>query len=76
MMLPQHDLGGGPIPARPDFSSGTTAPPMDMEVYNAMMQDPRGPQPGDQNAAVNTDLQNSYKRGNQSQNWKQGDYVG
>jgi len=76
MMLPQHDLGGGPIPVIPDFTSGTTSPPMDMEVYNAMMQDVRGPQPGDQNAAVNSDLQNSYKRGNQSQFWKQGDYVG
>ena len=76
MLLPQRDIGGGPIPPFPDFSSGTTSPPMDMEVYNAMMQDVRGPQPGDQNAAINSDLQNSYKRGNQSQFWKQGEYVG
>jgi len=57
-----NDMGGGPI--YPDFSSGTTAPPMDMAIYNDMMQDVRG------------DLQNSYKRGNQSQAWNQGEYVG
>ena len=56
-----NDMGGGPIP---DFSSGTTAPPNDMPIYNSMMQDVRG------------DLVNSYKRGNQSQAWNIGEYNG
>jgi len=60
MNLPQHDIGGGPI--YPDFTSGTTSPPNDMPIYNDMIQDVRG------------DLQNSYKRGNQSQPWDIGDY--
>ena len=62
MMLPQHDIGGGPV--YPDFSSVTTSPPNDMPIYNDMMQDVRG------------DLQNSYKRGNQSQAWNIGEYDG
>ena len=62
MMLPQHDIGGGPI--YPDFTSGTTSPPMDMAIYNDMIQDVRG------------DLNNSYKRGNQSQAWNIGEYNG
>ena len=57
-----NDMGGGPI--YPDFTSGTTSPPNDMAIYNDMMQDVRG------------DLQNSYKRGNQSQPWRIGDYNG
>ena len=57
-----NDMGGGPVPPNPDFTSGTTAPPMDMPIYNDMMQDVRG------------DLKNSYKRGNQSQPWNIGDY--
>jgi len=35
-----NDMGGGPI--FPDFTSGTTAPPMDMAIYNDMMRDVRG----------------------------------
>jgi len=55
-------MGGGPV--YPDFTSGTTSPPNDMAIYNDMMQDVRG------------DLTNSYKRGNQSQPWRIGDYNG
>ena len=54
-----NDMGGGPIP---DFTSGTTPPPNDMPIFSDMMIDVRG------------DLQNSYKRGNQSQLWNIGDY--
>jgi len=35
-----NDMGGGPI--YPDFTSGTTAPPNDMAIYNDMMRDVRG----------------------------------
>jgi len=56
-----NDMGGGPVP---DFTSGTTAPPNDMPIYNSMIQDVRG------------DLVNSYKRGNQSQAWNIGEYNG
>jgi len=59
-----NDMGGGPVPLYPDFTSGTTSPPNDMAIYNDMMQDVRG------------DLTNSYKRGNQSQPWRIGEYNG
>ena len=62
MMLPQHDLGGGEIPPSPDFTSGTTPPPNDMEIYNSMAQQ------------IRPDVQRSYKRSNQSQPWDIGDY--
>ena len=64
MDLPQHDLGGGQIPPDmpPDFSSGTTSPPMDNPIYDEMARQ------------IRPDLQNSYKRGNQSQNWRSGEY--
>ncbi len=35
-----NDMGGGPV--YPDFTSGTTSPPMDMAIYNDMMRDVRG----------------------------------
>ena len=56
----QTDIGGGPV--GPDFSSGTTSPPNDEPIYSDMIQDVRG------------DLNNSYKRGNQSQLWSIGEY--
>ena len=36
-------MGGGPV--YPDFTSGTTSPPMDMAIYNDMMRDVRGKAP-------------------------------
>jgi len=62
MMLPQRDMGGGPIFPTPDFTSGTTPPPNDMEIYNSMAQQ------------IRPDVQRSYKRSNQSQPWDIGDY--
>ena len=38
-----NDMGGGPV--YPDFTSGTTSPPMDMAIYNDMMRDVRGKAP-------------------------------
>ena len=38
-----NDMGGGPV--YPDFTSGTTSPPMDMAIYNDMMRDVRGKPP-------------------------------
>jgi len=62
MDLPQVDNGGGEVD--PDFSSGTTSPPMDEAIYSNMMQNVRG------------DMQNNFKRSNQSQAWNIGDYSG
>ena len=55
---PQVDNGGGEV--GPDFSSGTTSPPMDEAIYDSMAINLRG------------DFQNNYKRGNQSQDWNYG----
>lgn len=56
----QTDFGGGQV--YPDFTSGTTSPPNDNPMYDSMAIDIRG------------DLNNSYKRGNQSQAWGIGEY--
>jgi hypothetical protein len=55
---PQVDNGGGEV--GPDFSSGTTSPPMDEAIYDSMAINVRG------------DFQNNYKRSNQSQDWNYG----
>lgn len=73
-----NDMGGGQI-AYPDFTSGSTAPAADDFDFNSMMQDIRGPQAADQNPislGIETDLKNSYKRGNTSQAWNIGEYDG
>jgi len=59
MNLPQHDIGGGPIP--PQFNNQRMgSPPMDNPIYDDMARDVRG------------DIQNKYKRGDQSQDWQTG----
>jgi len=59
MNLPQHDLGGGQIP--PQFNNEVMgSPPMDNPIYDDMARDVRG------------DIQNKYKRGDQSQDWQFG----
>jgi len=59
MNLPQHDLGGGTIP--PQFNNQRMgSPPMDNPIYDDMAKDVRG------------DIQNKYKRGDQSQDWQYG----
>ena len=63
---PQQDYvdnGGGEIEYSWD-NQRMGSPPMDNPTYDSMMIEPRG------------DFQNNYKRGNQSQYWKQGEYVG
>ena len=55
----------------------STAPAADDFDFNSMMQDIRGPQAADQNPislGIETDLKNSYKRGNTSQAWNIGEY--
>jgi len=59
MNLPQHDIGGGQIP--PQFNNQRMgSPPMDNPIYDDMARDVRG------------DIQNKYKRGDQSQDWQFG----
>jgi len=58
MELPQHDLGGGQIPNFNNQRMGS--PPMDNPIYDDMARDVRG------------DIQNKYKRGDQSQDWQFG----
>ena len=58
MNLPQHDLGGGQVPQFNNQNVG--GPPMDNPIYDDMAKDVRG------------DIQNKYKRGDQSQDWQFG----
>jgi len=63
---PQQDYvdnGGGEIPFSFD-NQNMGSPPMDNPIYDSMAIQPRG------------DFQNNYKRGNQSQAWGIGNYVG
>ena len=55
-------VGEQPQQQDPNFSSGTTEPMMDIPIYD------------DMSTQVRTDMQNNYKRGNQSQAWDSGDY--
>ena len=58
MNLPQHDIGGGQVPNFNNQRMGS--PPMDNPIYDDMARDVRG------------DIQNKYKRGDQSQDWQTG----
>lgn len=61
--LPQNDMGGGPLP--PQFNNQNVGnPPMDENIYNDMMIDPRGSQ--------NPFKPTNYRRSGQNQDYNYG----
>ncbi len=74
MQLPQHDIGGGPVSnSYYSFDNQNVGEPaMDDPMHDSMVQQTRPTNEDPTSFGVMSDIQNKYKRGNQSQDWDYG----